>query len=343
MSFKIDTAYHFPITIPDASLTQDGVMTKAQVAKLAMAATDIYWPASKPWSDVLAELTAANFKATVYIEPFAYVTIGAGTYDFKDVIFTTTGDRAILDLDFGVRLDGGDNAYFTGENLLLFGQERLMEPGTMGVIITLTSSIFSNYGSAEPLFTTDCTTGFAFVDLGLIGSSLGNEAGGTSIIQMSGPSGYCVLFATGGGYPQIPVVYRTNLGAYILDGVPGSGYAFVLDPLSSANVQSAVSPVPTTTVFAPATTLSFPQRNATQRGTPSFANVGQTLWNTTSGTPQVSDGTEWRDLSAPKAFTTGTRPLPNTVPVGTQIYNTTTNIPNWSDGANWRDAAGVIV
>ena len=34
MSFSIDTLYHFPIVIPDASLTQDGVMTKAQVALL---------------------------------------------------------------------------------------------------------------------------------------------------------------------------------------------------------------------------------------------------------------------------------------------------------------------
>ena len=35
MSFKIETAYHFPIVIPDASPTQDGVMTAAQAAQLA--------------------------------------------------------------------------------------------------------------------------------------------------------------------------------------------------------------------------------------------------------------------------------------------------------------------
>jgi hypothetical protein len=34
MSFKIETAYHFPITIPDATTTQDGVMTKQQVIDL---------------------------------------------------------------------------------------------------------------------------------------------------------------------------------------------------------------------------------------------------------------------------------------------------------------------
>jgi hypothetical protein len=35
MPFKIETIYHFPIVIPDASSTEDGVMTAAQAAQLA--------------------------------------------------------------------------------------------------------------------------------------------------------------------------------------------------------------------------------------------------------------------------------------------------------------------
>jgi hypothetical protein len=35
MSFTIETIYNFPIVIPDATPTQDGVMTKAQAAQLA--------------------------------------------------------------------------------------------------------------------------------------------------------------------------------------------------------------------------------------------------------------------------------------------------------------------
>lgn len=123
MSFKIDTLYHFPIVIPDATNTSDGVMTAADKAKLDMAPSQVlnvtmYNPLIGPNSSGSASATL-----TVPAEWNSFITKTEHLLIAGSPAEPVSGSLGILDANTFVFIPNDAKGIYSvtpGQNLLFF-------------------------------------------------------------------------------------------------------------------------------------------------------------------------------------------------------------------------------
>jgi len=136
MSFKIDTLGHFPITIPDATASQDGVMTAAQAAKIDDLAGGILWADGETSASMYARYLDAGGVGDILMIDNGFYTVDAGDYpELVYARFVCMGANAVLQFANGVTVSKANRAALSrshGPELSHGREEYLLSSPTRG-------------------------------------------------------------------------------------------------------------------------------------------------------------------------------------------------------------------
>lgn len=251
----------------------------------------IAWHAAKSWAEVYAEIQAAGADATVFLGngytpvPGAY-TIPPGEYDINLVSFVCVGRFGLITVEDGatfVPLPGG-GYNFTLDGVALYTNGAIVSPGE-NVSCNLTNG-------AGVIHTSNTTAAFPGVIGGVLLAS-DSLLGATLWSYGSEP----VFDVATSSLLQITLNVALSFGSATIGG---DGEVYLEADSASLRALNAALLTGSTTYQAGSPkalgTVLERYANAT-RPAASSVLAGTLIFNTDDNFPNVSDGTNWRDMS----------------------------------------------
>jgi len=151
MSFKIDTAYHFPVVIPDASPTQDGCMSAADKIKL-----DSLTPAPPPTQFSYTAQTVGANQASVDTYTFPESSAGLLRITVSCVSdYFATG--AFIQAQVLGRRDGSQDGTVTSYTLLRTVTDLTLPGVSIQALNNMPGGVFQVLVNGQPGKTLDWT------------------------------------------------------------------------------------------------------------------------------------------------------------------------------------------
>lgn len=304
MSFKIDTTTVMPITIPDATANNDGVMTAAQVSQLDAASDGTgayYWTAAKTWAQVWAEVQAGGLYGTIYIDNTTStrtITAAEGPYDFTGIEFrgfNQTGPSSITSITFeaGTLIDAGSYVAFraTGPSVRFLASTALMTAGAAKrVVLEVRHGAFFGPSADVTIF----NTGFAGVNSLVIDGRLNSNNNLTNpVFYINNAAGSLQIFYLMLG-PNNSGNTAFSSGALVAGGLAGSTAVFYGNPLTAGIYRSTAFVAPLTSTRAGG--VLFFGNFAAAVNAANTDNKGEVYWDTVTTGPRISDGTSYLDF-----------------------------------------------